>query len=406
MIHALILAAASTFMSLSLAQAQNAAVAQSPEVIAARERVAENAALLAAARGAFGPAATVNYAQAPQGTTNAAGLPQTIEQHLTTVGGQVTLGDLLAYSPAVAQAAANLAGAQFDFVAAQQTERTKVTGIYYDALRAVATAQTRADALGAAQADRRAAQIRFDAGDAPRLDVVRADVAVARAIADLETATATKSNAIEALAIETAQSAQSLSSPVAQTSLPEGPVSVDSAVARALVRRPEIASAQAAVRAEAASVRVAERGILPTLTASAGYTHGVDSGITVRGPSANVQLTIPVSGAAGSRASAERARLAQAQAKLAGTQRQISLEVSAAVRTYQAGVRALAAATQARVQAQAELSAITTGYRSGASSSLEVSAARQTYVQAALDELTAYYAQAQARATLDVLMGP
>lgn len=406
MIHALIFAAASTFTSLSLSQAQEAAVSHSPDVIAASQRVAENAALLSAARGAFGPAATINYAQAPQGTTNTAGLPQTIEQHLTTVGGQITLGDVLSYSPAVAQAAANLAAARSDFIAAQQAERTKVTGLYFDALRAIATAQTRSDALSAAQADRRAAQIRFDAGDAPRLDVVRADVAVARAVADVETATATKSNAIEALAVETAQPVQSLSTPVAQTALPAGPVSVDSAVARALVRRPEIASAHAAVNAQAASVRVAESGVLPTVTASAGYTHGIDSGVAVRGPSANVQLTLPLSTAAGSRASAERARLAQAQAKLAGTQRQITLEVSAAVRTYQAGVRALAAATQAREQAQAELNAITTGYRSGASSSLEVSAARQTYVQAVLDELTAYYAQAQARATLDVLMGP
>lgn len=401
MFSALILAA--SFANLPLSIAESSALANSPDVTVAAEHVNETKALLAAARGAFGPALTANYTQSPQAGANG----QTISQHFTTLGAQMTIGDLINYSPAVAQAAANVRSAEFDLAAARRTENVHLIGLYYDALRAVATAQTRAEALRAAEDARRAAQIRFKAGDAPHLDVVRAEVIVARSTADLETAKSVQANALEALAIETGKSAPAIG-PVVETSAEEAvplPASADSAVRIALVRRPEIASAQSAVDAEAAAVRGAERAILPALIVSGGYTQGIDSGVAVRGPSANAQLTFPISNGPASRATAERARLAQAQARLALQKRQVTVEVAAAMRTYEADGRALIAAQEARRHAEAELGAVTVGYRSGASSSLEVTAARQTYVQAVLDELTARYAHAQARATLELLIG-
>jgi outer membrane protein TolC len=266
MLGALVLAA--TFANLPLSAAQASAVGNSPEVLAATERVNENKAMLAAARGTFGPALSANYSQSPQaGATGG-----TIAQKLTTVGAQMTLGDLLNYSPAVAQASANLRSAQFDLLAVQRMENIRLIALYYDALRGVATAQTRNDALEAAQADLRAAEIRFKAGDAPHLDVVRAEVTVARAMADLETAKATQSNALEALAIETGTAAPALG-PVLDTSPATGsplPLTAVDAVKKALGARPELASAQAAVDAEAAAVRSAERGVLPAISLAAG----------------------------------------------------------------------------------------------------------------------------------------
>jgi outer membrane protein TolC len=117
-------------------------------------------------------------------------------------------------------------------------------------------------------------------------------------------------------------------------------------------------------------------------------------------------LTFPVSRAAANRADAERARLAQAQARALSIRKQISVEVGNAARTYAETARAREIATRARVAAQQELAATQTGYRSGASSSLDVADARRTYVQAALDELTATYARAQAAAALEELLGP
>ncbi|GAC1387897.1 MAG: hypothetical protein NVSMB31_00980 [Vulcanimicrobiaceae bacterium] len=395
---------AQRFANLPLTSAEDSAVQHSPEVALADARVRESAAALSAARGSFGPALTATYTQSPQ----AGGNGQTITQHFTTLGAQSTIGDLLNYSPAVAQAAANLRGAEFDLAAAQHAERIKLIGLYYDALRSVATAHTRADALHANQEDRRAADLRFSAGDAPHLDVVRADVAVARATADAENANAVQANAIEALAVETGAPSGLLDGGVVavpgvvSSALPG---SVEEAVGKALLRRPEIASAESAVRAQSASVRAAERSVLPVLTVTGGYTRGIDTGIAVAGPSANAQLTFPLSGAAFARANGERAKLAQAEARLASVQRSVRLEVGAAIRTFAANGRALRAAQEALRQAQAELQAVTPGYRGGASSSLEVTNARQTYVQAVLDELSARYAHEQAAATLELLIG-
>jgi len=406
MIAALLLAAITTipkaFAGLPLDAALQKAVAISPDVAQARERVNENNALLAAARGLAAPVLTANYAQAPQGGNN----NNTITQRLTTVGGQITLGDYLAYAPTVRQAYFTLAGAQYDLLDAQRAEHIKVLGQYFAALKAVATVGLRDQDEAGARLDLRAAQLRYRAGDAPRLDVVRAQVALANAQSNLEFARVDLANAQNALAVETGEPLAVFTRLAAAGSTVSAPANPDAAVSRALAQRSDLFSAQQAVNAEQSAVHIAERGVLPAVTVSAGYTSGVDSGIAVHGPSANVNVSLPISHTSHDRASAERARLSQAKDKAESVRRQIIVAVSAAARTYAESVRALESAARARVAAAQELRATQTGYRSGASSSLDVADARRTYVQAALNELSAIYAQAQAAATLQEEMGP
>lgn len=389
------------FANLSARDAQTRAVARSPDVAAAEARARQAAASLAAARGAFGPAAFVSYVQAPQAGTNG----ETIAQRLSTAGVQTTVNDLLAYSPQALAAQASYNVARSDFLTAQAMERTKTLGLYYDALRADATREVRRAALAVAQDDRRAARIRFTAGDAPRLDVTRADVAVARATADLALAEATDGNARDALARETGGDPGAFVTAAQPAEIGAPVPDAATAVQRALELRPEITSAQAAVRVERSTLRATQLGIFPQLSASAGYTKGTDSGQAIAGPSVNLQATFPLSGAPASRVKLQQARVDEAQAKLEGVQRQVTLEVTGAVRTYAADVRAADAAKTARTAAAAELRATQTGYRSGAASSLDVAAARQTYDQAVLDEIAAYYAVIAARATVFTLMG-
>ena len=405
MIAAVVLAAAiaapKEFAQEPLRQALQEAVDISPDVAQAREHVNENRALLAAARGLASPALIANYAQAPQGGNN----NTTITQRLVTVGGQVTIGDYLSYAPAVRQAAYTLTQAEFDLLAAQRIERLKVADQYFGALRAAATLDLRRQDAAGAQSDLRAAQIRFRAGDAPRLDVVRAQVALANAQAGYDAAEVDLHNAIDALSLETGRPASSFS-PL-RASPTSGPnLTVEKAVARALATRSDYASAQQAVEAERAAVSLAQHGAFPALSVNAGYTTGVDSGVAVHGPSANVNLSVPISHTARDRAEAERARLASAQFRVEGVRRQIVLDVTNAVRTFDASARASAAAARARAAAQEELRATQIGYRSGASSSLDVADARRTYLQAALNELDAVYAQAQAAAKLEMEVGP
>ncbi|HET9028654.1 MAG TPA: TolC family protein [Candidatus Aquilonibacter sp.] len=391
-----------SFTGLSLAQAQTGALAHSPDVAIARSKVQEAQALFDAARANYGPALFGNYALSPQAGNG----PYTVSQRLTTVGAQVTLGDLIAYSPLVAQANASLLAARFDLAGAERAERINVIALYYAALTAEATLNARRTALTGATSDLRAAKLRFGNGDVPRLDVVRADVAVAQAQADLARAQAEAENAEAALATETQAGSAALA--LAQTPAPAAvPVTIapEAAVSLALAHRPEIASAQEAVRAEERAVEIARAGGLPVVTVSGGYSKGVDTEIPVQGPSLTVNATLPVGGAQHDRVVAEQARLSQARSELERAQRQVTTEVGAAVRTYQAQTQALSAAQRALAEASAAFRATQIGYRNGASSSLDVETARATYVQALVAQITSLYAQLQAQATLQLLIG-
>jgi outer membrane protein TolC len=400
MIH--LLCAIFIFAQLSLRDAQADAVAASPDVAAARAKVAEAQALYDQARATFGPALTANYTQTPQaGLTNT-----TVTQRMTTVGAQWSLGDLFAYSPAVAQANATLRAAQQDLNDAERSEKIAVIAAYYSALGARAELRARSDELGAATAQLRAAQVRFAAGDAPRLDVVRASVAVASAQADVARAQADVEDTGAALALETGLTPAALEATApANASAPPMNTALESAIAQALSTRPDLAAARANVVAEAHAVAVARRGTWPLVTLAGGYTRGVDTGIPVAGPSATIDVTLPLTGASHDRVLAEEARLAQARARLHKIERAVELEVGAAVRAYRAQSIALAASQRALQNAQAEFNATQIGYRSGALSSLDVEASRAAYVQALVGQITALYAQARAEAALNLLLG-
>jgi len=385
------------FASLALPDAQLRAVAASPEVRTARANVDAARAAYDQARGTYGLSATAGYAEAPQGAPGG-----TIAQRLTTYGAQITLGDIAAYSPLVAQAAAALRASQTDEIAAERAERVKVVGLYYAALRARSVSAARTGALGSAGAFLDAAQKRFAAGDAARIDVVRAQLAQARAQADLARARADDANADDALAREAGIAPSALAGagtePVASAQIP----APDDAVTAALARRADVRSADDNVRAAQAAVRAAERGVLPPVTLNAGYERGVDSGFAVAGPTVGAQIAIPIGGALGAKVRGQRALLDVATAKRDAVTRQIAVEVGAASRSASAAVDAEHATAAGLDAARAELDAATLGYRNGVSTSLDLSSARNAYVQAEIDELSALYDRLQAQATLQL----
>lgn len=402
MIAAVLAIAVPFFSQLTLESAQSAAVAHAPNVASAQAKVAEARANFDAARSADAPALVANYTESPQGV----GFDETTAQRLTTVGAAIALGDVLAASPAIAEANASLHAAQYDLADAERTERITVIGYYYDALDTLAIARAREAAVIDAGAQLRAARVRFANGDAPRLDVVRAEVAYANAQSDLALARANAQNAASALAQETALDASALTTQTHDEPAPRLlPYDANAAVREALMLRPELASAQADVEAEEHAVAVARRGAFPQVTVMGGYTTGVDSAVKVSAPSANVSMNLPLGGAAHDRVAAEQARLAQAQARYETIRRGIVDEVGAAARTASAQGVALAAAQRALRAATAEYNATKIGYESGATSSLELESARSTYVGTLIDELSAYYARARAQAILHLLMG-
>jgi outer membrane protein TolC len=389
------------FAGLSLDAAEQAAVSASPDLSAADAVVKQNAAGLAAVRSALGPSLVGGYAVSPQNGANGG----TITSRMSSVGVQTTVGDIAAYSPLVAAAAANLRSAQSSRDAATRTERLKVVGLYFDALKARAVDGARQSALASADEQLRAAQIRFKAGSAPNLDVLRAGVAVAKATSDAELARVADTNATEALRIETGAPQTAFTATTPAPALDTTVLDPAAAVNRARLLRPELAAAGHTTTAAQAAARAARRATLPAVTIGVGYAAGVDGGQHVGSPTLNVGLSLPLGGAARARADQASAVVAEQQAKAAALARSIDVTVAATARSLAATQRASAASSQARKQAEAQLTATQLGYRNGASSSLELTMARDVYTQAVVDELSALYDEARARATLALEVG-
>jgi CzcA family heavy metal efflux pump len=387
------------YAQLSLDDAERAAIERSPDVANAMASLDGARASLDEARRTLGLSATVGYTEAPQG--DVAG---TISQRLTTSALGLSIGDLLAYGPLVASAAAGAESARAALTSAQRLERLKTIELYYGALKAHALVQARVAGLASAGAQLDAAEKRFQAGDAPRLDVVRAEVQRARAQADLALAQAADANAADALARETGNGALVVSE-AAPIPAPEAAPVPAAAVAAAERVRSDLRSAQSAVVAADAAVRAAQRQAVPPITVNGGYTTGVDTGFHIAGPTLSAQLTLAVPQAARDKIIAQRAQLAAARAKVVSVTRALDLEVAAAARNLAADVDAERASNDALRFAQEALDAANLGYRNGASSSLEVTTARGAYEQALIDALSATYDRLAAEATYRTQVG-
>jgi outer membrane protein TolC len=391
------------FQNLTLAQAEAMGLARSPDVTIAKSRVQSAVAALAAARGGLGPSVISGYTSNPQ----AGSAPNTtITQTLFNVGVQETLVNFAGYLPQLYQAQATLDATRADEMTAERTERTRVATLYFGALSARATMLARRQALDTAREQERAARRRFATGDAPRVDVVRAQVATAQAQAALETAQAADQNAGQALALETGFTGNLVpvaGEPIAAT-LPWN--SAEAAVSAALPLRSEILSAKEDVAAADAATSGAKAAGLPALTVSAGYARGLDTGQPVAGPMVTAALEFPLNGSGSARVAQARAAAVEAQAHLTAAQRLVTTDVASSYRNFAASVLAAAASTKARVAAQEELQATETGYRNGASSSLDVALAAATYADAQIAELTAIYDEALAREVLSLEVGP
>jgi CzcA family heavy metal efflux pump len=390
------------FAQFDLSAAEELALVASPDVLVARAELDGARAALSQARAADGLALVGGYVEGPQGA-----LEGTVAQRLTSYGAQITLGDVAAYGPLTAQAGAAARAAETDRIGAERNERVKVVGLYYGALAARAVRGARADAVSSAERQLDSAQKRFRAGDAPRLDIVRAQVAAARSQGDLADAEAADGSATDALAREVGRPMSAFEATAPEAAPAEAVLpSPEEAVARALAERADIRSAESNVRASEAGVAAARRGLFGALTLGAGYAQGVDSGVRVAGPTLSAQVSIPVGDGLGARVRAQEALLDAARARREAAVRSVALEAGAAARTAAASVEAERAANAASAAAKAELEGATLGYEQGASTSLELSTARAAYVQAVVDALAARYERLQAQAVLALEVGP
>ncbi|HEV3194811.1 MAG TPA: TolC family protein [Candidatus Cybelea sp.] len=398
---AIALAAIPAFAQLSLAGAQQRAVANSIDVQIALSAVRQAEANLRLARIAAIPHLTGDYSLAPQAGPLDVG---TVEQHYFIIGAGLSINDLIGSSNAIRSAGNELLAAQRSADAANLVARQNAAKLYFSALQAIAIERVRADSVRGAQRDRGAANLRARNGESPQLDVVRADVTLAQARADLARAQADRADAVDALASATAVSPAALVTLAPAPSPSPALLDEDRAVARALATRPELAALLATITARGAGVAGARQSGIPTATIAGGFQKGVDTGIPVQGPQVAAHLDFPLASGSGARVESAQAQADAAAAQLVDARRRIALEVASAVRDLRADGVATQAADRARDEAARALSAVELGYREGASTSLDIADARRTYQQATVDALVAEYQRALAFAVLQVIV--
>jgi outer membrane protein TolC len=390
------------FATIAVSEAETVGVEASPDVAVARAATDAAGAALAQARGVNGVSALIGFTSQPQGS----GGPIPWQQRLGAYQLQTTLGDIQAYGSLVAQARAVLAQAVTDELVAERTEKLKIVVLYFTAVQSRVQREAKDDALASAEDFEASVRDRYSAGRAPRLDLLRAQVATAKARVDLANAQGIDANATDILAREIGRPISDLRALIDDAPKPRAVLDPDKAILRATAFRPEMRSADAAIAQAQAARAAALRATIPPITLTGGYLHGDDGGSIVGGPMFTASVTIPISGVAAARVHAQDATVRAATAHRESVKLALTNEVGSAARLAAAAIIAHDATEVEVSLAKSELDFASSRYHGQNESGITVSIARDLYTQAVSDNITALYALAQAQATLDVELTP
>jgi cobalt-zinc-cadmium efflux system outer membrane protein len=262
---------------LTLGGAMARALAANPTIAAARLTAAVNLADLAVARERLNPEVSVEIEK--ETPKQAFGIATPLE-----------LGGKRAKRIAVGEAAVRTGDALLTAVIAQV--RHDVRRAYYEVLTADARAGILREQRDLANQVRDTAQARFDSGDAPRLEVVQADLALATAENE---ATASESGAVAARAKLNALLGQPLDTVQSLTTSADAasPVVASAAMEMARTRSSELAVLDRRIEEQRLKVALAQSLRVPDLTPSATLTHDAEPEFTY-GWRVGVALTLPI----------------------------------------------------------------------------------------------------------------
>jgi cobalt-zinc-cadmium efflux system outer membrane protein len=297
--------------------------------------------------------------------------------------------------------------ADVDEKTALQALRRRVRTAFYGLLAAEESAGLARTMQDVAERLRQAAQARFDEGAAPRLDVMQAELGVARARADLELARSARGAAqadLNALLNRPPSEGLTLAGDLAEA--PPLPL-VDRANAVAAASNADLLAAEreAAIENRRLSLLKAER--FPTPIFSLGAVFNAPGEFDVGGR-AGLSLAVPVFSRNQGEIAGSLARIDQVRIHRDALRRSIEARVFAALG------RAEAQRAQVEAYRQTVLPTATTieslaeeGYRLGRSSVLAVLDAQRSLRDVKIEYLQALLAQQSALADLeDVLGGP
>jgi outer membrane protein, heavy metal efflux system len=304
---------------LTLQAAMERAFAANPTIAAARLGAAINLASLEVARERLNPEATVEVEK--ETPKQAFGLTVPLE-----------LGGKRAKRIAVSEAAIRTGDAELSATIAQV--RNDVRRAYYEVLVADARLKVLQDLRNLSQRARETAQARFETGDAPRLEVLQADLALASAENE---ATAAEGNGVAARSRLNALLGQPLDTvqPLSTAIDAGGPVVATTAIDLARTRSSELAVLDRRIEEQRARVALAEALRVPDITPSASLTHDAEPEFTY-GWRVGVAVTLPVFTTHKAGVLVEQTTLEQLCAERQATLQRISGDVTAAAAAAEA----------------------------------------------------------------------
>ncbi|HXO27427.1 MAG TPA: TolC family protein [Thermoanaerobaculia bacterium] len=227
----------------------------------------------------------------------------------------------------IAAAEADAASGEAEIARTTAATRNQVRRAFYALLAAQRRVVEEQASLDIAQRAADAARARFEAGAAPRLEALQAELLVAQASNDAESArgmlAATRSQ------LNTLIDRPPLAAVTAEGELAAGTVpGVDAAIAGALAHSTELALADRRIAAQAARVALARAQQVPNPVVQGAITHGAEPDFEW-GWRAGLTVTLPIFTQHRSEVEAEEATLKQLQAQRDASAAQIAGAVTA-----------------------------------------------------------------------------
>jgi cobalt-zinc-cadmium efflux system outer membrane protein len=297
---------------LTLQEAMDRALAANPAIAAARLRGAVNVAGLALARERLNPEATFEIEKETPKQAYGFALP-------------LELGGKRAKRIAVSQASVHTGDAELTATIAQV--RNEVRRSYYAGLVADARVSVLREMRDLSLRARDTAQARFDTGDAPRLEVLQADLALAAAeneAAAAEGETLAARSRLNALLGQPLNTVQPLSTPIDAA----GPVVSDEVLKIARAGSSEIMVLDRRIEEQRAKLLLAQALRVPDVIPTATLTHDAQPEFTY-GWRAGVAVALPIFTSHKARVLVEQTTLAQLMAEREATVFRINAEVTA-----------------------------------------------------------------------------
>ena len=245
-----------------------------------------------------------------------------------------------------------------------------------------------------------------------RANVASAQLSVTQADRSVEVA---KINLIQALELDPAREYEFIAPTIPDVATQQT-FRLDSLVAVAYARRPDIAADRARVAAAAQDIKAARAGRMPSVSASLGYntayTSASDSSLfnqfnQRRGGTVGLGLSLPIFDRGSVRLQEQRAAISEENAKLAllNQQQTVALEVRRAWLDVRSAQQQLVAATAQQVAATLALDAVQQRYNVGSATLLEITQARSQLVNAQSSLSTARYNLVLTQAVLSYYTG-